>query len=144
VGANISDNEDVASLTGRCACGTVRFQVTGEPRRVGLCHCTTCRKAHASAFHPFAAYLEKDVVIAGRLECWESSPGYLKAFCPLCGSHVAALKGEEIELSLGSFDGVGLMSSAHEGWVKRAAFLASFLRGGNGDGLAFVRHQHET
>jgi hypothetical protein len=32
------------AMTGGCACGKVRFEVRGEPYRVGVCHCLTCRK----------------------------------------------------------------------------------------------------
>ena len=39
--------------TGGCACGGVRFVATGEPLRMGLCHCLTCQRAHAAAYNPF-------------------------------------------------------------------------------------------
>ena len=31
--------------TGGCACGAVRFKVTGPFMGVGVCHCTDCQKA---------------------------------------------------------------------------------------------------
>jgi hypothetical protein len=34
--------------TGGCNCGQVRFEVSGEPLRVGLCHCLVCRKESGS------------------------------------------------------------------------------------------------
>jgi hypothetical protein len=46
-----------AGIAGGCACGAVRFAVRGAPVRAGLCHCLTCRKAHAAAFNPFVVYL---------------------------------------------------------------------------------------
>jgi hypothetical protein len=33
------------TLTGRCLCGTVKYEVTGEPARFLHCHCARCRKA---------------------------------------------------------------------------------------------------
>ncbi|MEJ2380636.1 MAG: GFA family protein [Gammaproteobacteria bacterium] len=41
-----------AKLTGSCLCGSVQYEITGEPKRFYHCHCSRCRKAsgtgHAS------------------------------------------------------------------------------------------------
>ena len=58
---------------GGCACGAVRFTVTGAPLRVGLCHCLTCRKAHGSAFNGFAIFTPGQVEVRGELTEWYSS-----------------------------------------------------------------------
>lgn len=36
--------------TGGCACGTVRYEVAGEPMIVHCCHCTDCQRETGSAF----------------------------------------------------------------------------------------------
>ena len=41
---------------GGCACGRVRYTVAGEPLRVGLCHCTSCRQESGSAFTAYAVW----------------------------------------------------------------------------------------
>ncbi len=104
---------------GGCACGAVRFTVRGEPLRVGLCHCMTCRKAHASAFNPCVIFAADQVEIKGDVASWPSSPGYDLQFCPKCGSRMAGGNGEEIEVSLGSFDEPGLFEPQYELWVVR-------------------------
>ena len=44
-----------------CLCGDVRVVASGEPYRVGLCHCLDCRKHHGALFlataftHPMAS-----------------------------------------------------------------------------------------
>ena len=54
---------------GGCACGAVRLHdVAGAPLRAGLCHCMTCRKAHASAANPFLVFAEAQVQIHGRID----------------------------------------------------------------------------
>jgi hypothetical protein len=37
-------------LTGRCLCGTVRYEVTGDLGPIAFCHCVECRRASGSAF----------------------------------------------------------------------------------------------
>ncbi len=110
-----------AEITGGCACGAVRFTIRGAPVRAGLCHCLTCRKAHAAVFNPFVVYLREQVDIRGKLECWRSSPRFERLFCPACGSRVIGgdVGGAEVEISLGSFDEPGQVTPAYESWVIR-------------------------
>jgi len=102
---------------GGCACGAVRFVVRGAPLRAGLCHCMTCRKGHAGAFNPFLVFAAEQVAVTGRLRSWPSSPEYDRRFCPVCGSRVIAINGDEVELSLGSFDETGIFAPEYESWV---------------------------
>ena len=113
------------TLQGGCACGQVRFRAEGPPKRVGLCHCLTCRKAHGAAFMPFAVYDGDKVRVQGVLKSWLSSPGYDRAFCPSCGSRVLGRNGAEIELSLGSLDAENQLTPQYESWIKhREAWLS--------------------
>jgi len=118
---------DDVEVQGGCACGAVRFVIRGAPLRAGLCHCLTCRKAHAAAFNPFVVYLRAQVDVRGKLECWRSSPSYERLFCPACGSRVLGgdVGSAEIEVSLGSFDEVGRIVPQYESWViRREPWLA--------------------
>ena len=111
---------------GGCACGAVRFSARGAPLRVGLCHCLTCRKSHASAFNAFAIFRAEQVVITGATGSWNSTPAYERDFCPGCGSAVFGRDGEEVELSLGSFDQTGLFEPEYELWIgRREPWLAA-------------------
>ena len=101
----MSETEEIR--TGGCLCGAVRFRTFGEPKRGGLCHCMTCRKAHAAAFNPFLVFDQGKVAVEGEMKAWENSPGYLRWFCPECGSRVIGGNGDEVEVSLGSFDEAG-------------------------------------
>jgi hypothetical protein len=104
---------------GGCACGAVRFSVRGAPLRAGLCHCMTCRKSHGGAFNPFVVFALDQVDVEGELADCQSSPSYVQRFCPKCGSQLSGGDGEEIELSLGSFDQPGLFEPQYELWVIR-------------------------
>jgi hypothetical protein len=37
-------------LTGRCLCGTIRYELTEAPQLVYTCHCTDCQRITSSAF----------------------------------------------------------------------------------------------
>jgi hypothetical protein len=41
---------------GGCACGKVRFEARGDPNRVGVCHCLTCRKVHGAPFNSMSYF----------------------------------------------------------------------------------------
>ncbi|MGO4724774.1 MULTISPECIES: GFA family protein [unclassified Inquilinus] len=78
---------------GSCLCGAVRYEIDGLDMPVGHCHCTTCRKAHASAFTTTAGVLREHFRwIAGEdlLRDYESSAGKLRRFCSVCGTHLVA------------------------------------------------------
>src|SRR5262249_29494352 len=98
-----------------CACGEIELHASGEPRRVGLCHCLDCRKRHAAPVSAFAIFERSAVLLTGpgqgplphaALGTFHTKSGYRQAFCTRCGAHVFGLKdrSEEIELLLGSFD----------------------------------------
>jgi hypothetical protein len=53
------------------------------------------------------------------LVVWESSPGYARQFCPRCGSHLVGIQDDEMEVSIGCLDAVGIMKPQYESWVVR-------------------------
>ena len=36
--------------TGGCQCGVIRYEVTGIPQQVCVCHCMDCQRQSGSAF----------------------------------------------------------------------------------------------
>jgi len=113
------NDTNAVSCEGGCACGDVRFRANNRPRRTGLCHCMTCRKAHGATFNPFAVYLRDEFQFSGEVRSWESSPGYLRWFCPRCGSRVFDTSKDEIEISMGSLDEINAFTPEYEVWVIR-------------------------
>jgi hypothetical protein len=107
-------------LTGGCACGQLTFQARGEPNRVGLCHCMTCRKISGSAFNAFVMFPVDRVTISGAFKSWSATPDSERCFCPQCGSQVFDRDAkDEIELKLGAFDRTDLFKPTYEAWTKR-------------------------
>src|SRR3954470_2145421 len=80
-------------MKGSCLCKAVEYDADSIDMPIGFCHCQTCRKAHASAFAPTAGVKRENFRwTKGRekLVSYESSPGKLRHFCSVCGSHLVA------------------------------------------------------
>jgi hypothetical protein len=79
---------------GGCLCRAVRYQVVGDPRLSGICHCTLCKRITGSAFG-FVAYFDEAAVqiTRGVLNtyqfCSDESGRWIKLeFCTTCGTTV--------------------------------------------------------
>ena len=101
-------------FTGGCLCGEVRIVATGQPYRVGLCHCLDCRKHHGALFYASAVFPEDAVTIEGETRDYAG-----RHFCPTCGSSVFARTGDEIEVHLGTLDEPNRLTPTYESWVIR-------------------------
>ncbi len=72
---------------GGCACGALRYRVTGALRPVVACHCSQCRKAFTN-FGAFTAVdrAALDIGNPEEITWYASSPGVRRGFCRYCGS----------------------------------------------------------
>lgn len=80
-------------MKGSCLCKAVEYEVNSIDMPIVICHCHTCRKAHASAFAPTAGVKREHFSWTRgqeKLVSYESSPGKLRHFCSVCGSHLVA------------------------------------------------------
>jgi len=91
--------------TASCNCGAIKIEARGEPVRVGLCHCTTCRKESGAPFTANAIWRAVDVTVHGDTASWKGATD-ARHFCPSCGSALFGISDGtgEIELRLGTFD----------------------------------------
>lgn len=109
-------------FTGGCLCGDVRFEATGRPYRVGICHCFDCRKHHGALFHASAIFHQDAVTITGETRDYTG-----RHFCPRCGSSVFGRSGDEVEVNLGSLDATDQLVPTYELWtVRRESWLPPF------------------
>jgi hypothetical protein len=116
---------------GGCACGALRFRAKGEPKRVGICHCMTCRRIHGSAFSSYAIYERDDIEWSGDARAWKSSPLGRRHFCPVCGSVAYMEYGDtsELDIPLGAFDRTGIFEPTYELWCcHREPWLPAGVR----------------
>lgn len=74
-------------LTGKCLCGAVRYELTGAPKVVALCHCRDCQRAAGAPAVSWAMYPESALTVTqGHPKTINSSGTALRSFCPDCGS----------------------------------------------------------
>ena len=82
------------AYTGRCACGSVTAEISGEPLQTRQCWCRQCQQLAGGAASTNAIFQLADVAIAGTLatHSYTAASGNLltKSFCPGCGTQVMA------------------------------------------------------
>lgn len=106
---------------GGCSCGAVRLEAKGTPKRVGLCHCLTCRKETGSAFNAFAVWEQSQVTVTGEAQSWTQTTDH-RHFCPKCGSSVFSTDdgNSEVEVRLGCLDNAPTdLTPEYELWIAR-------------------------
>ena len=84
------------TTSGRCFCGTVTFDVAGDPMAMGYCHCESCRGWLAAPVHAFTMWPADAVTVTGggdHIETFLKTPDTIshRQFCSKCGSAVMVL-----------------------------------------------------
>ncbi len=82
-----------ARLRGGCQCGGIRYEVTGAPRQVVVCHCVDCQRQSGSAFGMTLVVREENFRLTqGEPKTFTSKSdagrAKLGAFCPRCGTRI--------------------------------------------------------
>ncbi len=114
-------------MTGRCHCGAVRYESTGNVVRFAYCHCDDCRKISGS---PFSSALVLEAagfkITQGEdlLTGYVSSPGKTRSFCRQCGAHICArmvARPEIVIIRAGTLDVPPPVSPQMHVWTKARA-----------------------
>jgi hypothetical protein len=120
-------SEPITVRTGGCQCGAVRYESSGDPVALYVCHCRECRKQSASAFGlPLEVPRAGLRVTRGMPSFWsratDSGRRIACAFCPACGSrlwHEPEDDRPTLTLKAGSLDEPVDLSGAIHIWTKR-------------------------
>ena len=59
------ETSSLRTLSGKCLCGTVSYEVQDQLRYCLNCHCSNCRRTTGSAFKPFAGIERAKLRITG-------------------------------------------------------------------------------
>jgi hypothetical protein len=103
--------------TGACACGAVRYEVTGDLTKVTYCHCSKCRRWHGHVGAYTAVERAGFRLVEQRgLKWYTVNATVRRGFCGECGSSLLWDEEGEPRMSIcaGAMDApTGLESKAH-------------------------------
>jgi hypothetical protein len=120
--------EEKATMAGGCQCGTVRYQISGPPVELYVCHCRECQKQSSSAFGISAIVRRADFKITqGEVKSWtrptDTGRRLRCVFCPDCGSRLWHERVSEILPTIsvkgGSLDKPVDLAQAVHIWTSR-------------------------
>lgn len=49
------------SYSGRCLCGAIRYEVSGRPNAVSICHCADCQRSAGAPMIVWAEFPESEL-----------------------------------------------------------------------------------
>ncbi len=126
--------EEFTPLSGKCACGSVRYQLENTPLFTHVCHCTYCQRESGSAF-ALNAFVETHFVklLEGETETvavpTNSGGGQNIVRCQTCKtalwSHYSGAGDAIVLLRIGSLDDknavkpdIHIFTSTQQDWLK--------------------------
>src|SRR5262245_54627083 len=76
---------------GKCFCGAVHVEVSGEPEGMGYCHCRSCRSWSGGPVNAFTLWKPETVRIttgAEHVATSQKTPFSRRRYCAKCGGHL--------------------------------------------------------
>lgn len=113
--------------TGRCLCGSVSYELSGDILATAVCHCDHCQRQSGGAFSVNLVVHESQLAVDGELaeymETGENDDGEYVArrFCGTCGSPiVSALLGTEgiVAVKAGTLDDKSAVEPGVQAWCE--------------------------
>ncbi len=126
--------------TGQCHCRAIRYQVTGEPKHVVLCHCSDCRRCAGAPMVAWAAFAENELTVTqGNPKSRSSSATGVRSFCADCGTGLFYRNAEIlpgiVDIQSATLDdpdalppGAQIQTAERIGWMTHASELPGFER----------------
>jgi hypothetical protein len=128
------------TLNGQCLCGAIRYQLTGEPRHVAVCHCRDCRRSAGAPMVSWAMFPESALtLLQGQPKTINSSGSAMRSFCPDCGTGLfyrnAVILPGIVDVQSATLDdpdalppGVQIQVAERLHWMQQAHELPAFER----------------
>ena len=77
---------------GGCACGAIRYEISGEPVFQNHCQCLDCQHKSGTGHGSYLTFPRAGVKLQGQATHWDiiadSGKAKTRSFCPTCGSPV--------------------------------------------------------
>jgi hypothetical protein len=135
------------SYSGGCHCGAIRYEASGTPQHVALCHCKDCRLSAGAPMVAWAAFAESELTLKqGSPKTVNSSGSTMRSFCTDCGSGLFYRNAEYlpgiVDIQTATLDnpselppGAHIQTAERLHWMKTAHDLPAFERfPGNDEG----------
>jgi len=115
-------------LRGKCLCGAVQYECTGDPQKSSYCHCDDCKKATGGPYTVgVLARADTLRIISGQVKGYttiaDSGRKITRQFCPNCGSPLftrAEKCPDFVFLKAGCLEEPELVKPGCQTWTKRA------------------------
>ena len=89
-------SDTTTTRTGRCLCGEVTYEISGDPIATAVCHCDHCQRQSGGAFSVNVVVHASQLHVAGVLQTYEETDDdgavvfVRRRFCGACGSPIVS------------------------------------------------------
>jgi hypothetical protein len=103
---------------GGCLCGAVRYRAEGAPLVAGYCHCRMCQRAAGAPVVAWGIWPAGSFAwLSGAPARYASSARGERVFCPVCGTLLAFLEAETVDVTLASLDEPAAVAPREHIWT---------------------------
>ncbi len=115
------------ALTGRCLCGEITYEISGDLIATAVCHCDHCQRQSGAAFSVNLIVHESQMAVSGTLSTFEDrgengDAVYVRRrFCGQCGSPIFSALVEPagvLAVKAGTLDDRSEVSPTVEVWCE--------------------------
>jgi len=117
----------MATVSGSCLCGAIRYTSSAEPTLTAFCHCRSCQKTGGGGYSVNVAVPSSSLEIGGTPEEYRTVGAtglpVIRRFCALCGSSLftdAAAFTDTTFVKDGSLDDPSWIQSTLHIWCDSA------------------------
>jgi len=103
-------------VSGRCACGRIRYTATVHDDDAYLCHCRMCQRSTGSISIAFKSMKQADVHWEHEPDWYDSSAIAVRPYCRECGTSFGFMFKEgsdKMDLTVASFDDPSRFKPTH-------------------------------
>ena len=113
--------------TGRCLCGQISYEISGDLIATAVCHCDHCQRQSGGAFSVNLIAVESQLAVTGTLSTFEDRGEHGDAvyvhrrFCGNCGSPIVSALVEPagvIAIKAGTLDDKSTLAPTVEVWCE--------------------------
>lgn len=130
----------MATNTGGCHCGAIRYEVSGDALTHALCHCRDCQRCAGAPMVGWTMYPEDALTLTkGSPSTYASSEHGRRQFCGHCGTGLFYINGDMlpgiVDIQSATYDNPDAVAAqAHIqtadriGWMENVHELPAFER----------------